>query len=223
MAIKATDGLGHPTGPDLALGSFNGNSLTTSSAGEWVTIWMTAPLSVAAGTKYAIVLEANAYSVYWRRDATAPGYGGGGREYSIDNGVSWNTDAAKDFMFEEWGTVNDMTLLPAAIALGDAYCWGHSRKFYKLIQDIGVAAAGTHTIAWEYWDGGAWAACVDLVDGTDAFRNQWTREVTHTPQAGWALKVIQGMNFYWIRARVTDAGAGYSQPLGTFALAAIEL
>ena len=223
VAIKATDGLGHPTGPDLALGSFNGNALTTSTSGEWVTVWMTAPVAVAAGTKYAIIVEANAYTVYWRRDGTAPTYAGGNREYSTDNGVSWNTDNTKDFMFEEWGTVNDMTLLPVAIAAGDAYYWGHARKFYKLIQDIGVAAAGTHTVAWEYWNGGAWFACVGLVDGTDAFRNQWTREVTHTPQGDWALSVIQGMNLYWIRSRVTNVGAGYSQPLGTFAKAVIEL
>ena len=225
VAIKATDGLGHPTGPDLAAGSFNGNALTTSSSGEWVTVWMVTPVALAAGTKYAVIVEANANTVYWRRDGSSPTYAGGNREYSADGGVSWNTDNAKDFMFEEWGTVNDMTLLPAAIALNDAYYWGHANKFYKLIQDIGVTAAGTHTVAWEYWDSGAanWVACVGLDDGTDALRNQWLQEVKHTPQATWGLTVVQGMNLYWIRARVTNAGAGYSQPLGTFAKVTMEI
>jgi hypothetical protein len=223
VAIKATDGLGHPTGPDLAVGAMNGNTLTTSSSGEWVIIWMVTPVALAAATKYAIIVEANANTVYWRRDGTVPAYAGGNREYSTDNGVSWNTDNTKDFMFEEWGTVNDMTLLPAAIVVNDAYYFGSPYKFYKLILMIGVAAAGTHTVAWEYWDGGAWQVCVGLTDGTDAFRNQWEQEVTHTVQAGWQTCVVQAMDLYWIRARVTNIGAGYSQPEGCFGKVVIQI
>ncbi|MFC1903100.1 hypothetical protein ACFLX4_03430, partial [Chloroflexota bacterium] len=74
-----------------------------------------------------------------------------------------------------------------------------------------------YILAWEYWNGAAWAALVDLNDGTNAFKNAYTNEVSHTPQGDWALTIIQGMNLYWIRARVTDAGSGYSQPLGTWA------
>jgi hypothetical protein len=226
IAIKATDGLGHPTGPDLAVGSFNGNIITATSPGEWITVWLVTPVNLAAATKYAIIVEANANTLYWRSDNTAPAYAGGNREYSTDNGVSWNTDNAKDFMFEEWGTVNDMTLLPPApLQVGDAYYFGHAKQFYKLIQDIGVAGAGTYVLAWEYWDSvaGAWQACVGLNDGTSAFQNLWTQDVTHTPQATWGLTVVQAMNLYWIRARVTNAGAGYSQPLGTWAKVAIQV
>jgi hypothetical protein len=226
VSIKAVDGLGHPTGVDLCQATFNGNELREDTNGEWRRIEFATPASLVAGTQYAIVVRCPGSYLRWRVDQTTPAYAGGRREYSSNGGAAWTSDTSRDYMFETYITTNDMTLLPPSpLQVNDAYYWGHANRFYKLIQDIGLAATGTHTVTWEYWDsvGASWASCVDLNDGTDAFRNQWTREVTHTPQANWGLSVVQGMNLYWIRARVTNAGAGYGQPLGAWAKVAVQV
>jgi len=217
VSIKAADGLGHPTGPDLAQQQFNGNALTDDTNGKWYKIAFDSPADVTGATQYAIVMRSATSGLRWRCDTTSPTYPGGNREYSTNAGTSWNSDTGTDFMFEEYGTTNDMTLLPATLAVNDAYYFGHENKYKVLSLDVGQGGAGTYVLAWEYWDGTAWAALVDLDDGTNAFKNAYTNEVSHTPQANWTLTTIQTMNRYWIRARVTDAGTGYGQPLGTWA------
>jgi len=217
ISIKAVDGSGHPTGLDLAQAIFDGNTLTEDTNGHWYRIDFPTPTDVTGGTQYAIVVRSAGSSLRWRCDTTSPTYTGGRREYSTNGGTSWTSDANVDFMFEEYGATNDMTLLPATLAVNDAYYFGHEGQLKILILDVGQAGAGTYLLAWEYWNGTAWAALVDLNDGTDAFKNAYTNEISHTPQGDWALATIQGMNLYWIRARVTDAGSGYSQPIGTWA------
>jgi len=105
VSIRATSG-DHPTGADLTVGTIDGNSLTTATAGAWYEIALT-EYTLNASTKYAIVVRApngstNNY-LYWRADKTSPTYTGGNREDSIDNGVTWTTTTLSDFMFEVWG------------------------------------------------------------------------------------------------------------------------
>lgn len=217
VSIKAVDGSGHPTGVDLAQATFDGNAVTEDEGGYWYRIKFPTPTNVSGGTQYAIVLRSAGYQLRWRCDTSSPAYAGGRREYSTDTGTTWISDDGTDFMFEEYGTTNDMTLLPATVAVNDAYYFGHEDKFKVLLLDVGQAGAGTYVLAWEYWNGAAWADLVGLNDGTNAFKNAYTNELLHTPQGDWALTTIQGMNLYWIRARVSDAGSGYGQPLGTWA------
>jgi len=217
VSIKAVDGSGRPTGLDLAQAIFDGNALTEDTNGHWYRIDFPTPTDVTAGTQYAIVVRSAGSSLRWRCDTSSPAYAGGCREYSTNGGTSWTSDYNVDFMFEEYGAANDMTLLPATLAVNDAFYFGHADKFKILVLDVGQAGAGTYVLAWEYWNGVTWAALVDLNDSTDAFKNAYTNEVSHTPQGDWALTTIQGMNLYWLRARVSDAGTGYSQPLGTWA------
>jgi hypothetical protein len=216
--IKADDGTGKPTGASLGLAT--------------VTVWdpsyrvykveFTTPVRLTAATKYHIVLSSGvSTAVYWRKQASTYGtYAGGGRAYSINAGVDWTVEADSDFWFEEYGTpVPDLTLLPAAVAVGDAYYIGLANKADGIAFDIGVAGAGTYDGVWEYSQGaGSWASCVDVVDGTDCFRNQWEQEFYHTPQGDWDTDTVNGVGpLYFIRFRVTDAGAGYSAPEGNFA------
>jgi len=217
VRIRNTSG-GLPTGGDLTTQNFNGNALTEDTNGRWEKIWLDTPIDITNGTTYALIVSTgDEGNVYWRCDASSPTYANGSRVYSSNAGVGWAADTTRDFMFEVYGTVNDMTLLPASLAVDDAYYFGHGKKFSVVEIDIGQAGAGTYVLAWEYWNGATWAGLVDLDDGTNAFKNSWTNEVSHTPQGDWALTTIQGMNLYWIRARVTDVGIGYSQPLGTWA------
>lgn len=107
VGIRATDGNGHPTGGDLCSGTTNGNTLPTSSPGEWREITLGAGYDLAASTKYAIVARAisgdSSNRVYWREDASSPTYAGGNNEESDDSGSSWTTYLGEDFMFEDWG------------------------------------------------------------------------------------------------------------------------
>ena len=57
LAIKALDVDGHPTGADLKTATYNGNTLTTNTAGEWVTFSFT-NLARSAGTQYCWILRA---------------------------------------------------------------------------------------------------------------------------------------------------------------------
>ncbi len=225
VGIRAVDGSNHPTGPDLCQGTFDGNTIQwcTSAESNWVYIPFTTSYVLSNGTRYAIVLRCASGSLLWQCDQTSPTYAAGNREYSSNSGTSWTTDTAKDFMFEVCYTLDDMTLLPAALAMGDAYYWGYDEKFKRIYQDIGIAGAGTYLLAFEYSRGaGVWANCVDLVDGTGKFQNLGQSTISHTPQADWAKDTVSGRNVYWIRAKCTDAGAGYSQPLGTYALVSMD-
>jgi hypothetical protein len=219
LSVRAT-AAGLPTGADLATATLVG--VIADPSARWYKFTFAAPTTLTAAVVYALVLRntSGTGTLKWRADLTAPAYAGGQRCFSTNSGVNWTADATADFMFEEWGTAlpADMHFFPAAIAVGDAYYFGHSKKFDVLVVDINTPGAGTYTAVWEYSQGaGAWAALVGLADGTNAFKNQWTREVTHTPQAGWALDTVSGINAYWVRARCDNAGAGYTQPLGNFA------
>lgn len=102
--IRATDGAGLPAGPDLASGTYDGDTLPTSTA--FIEITLT-PCQLLAGTKYAIVVEngdqgGGGSILEWRR-STSAGYGGGSWCYSTDSGVSWGTNLSRDYTFYEYG------------------------------------------------------------------------------------------------------------------------
>lgn len=105
-SIRATDVNGHPTGADLCAGTSDASTLPDGSPYEWREITLGAGYKLTAGVKYAIVVHADAFSsdrVYWRLDATDPGYTSGNYETSADSGVTWAGNTNIDFMFSEWG------------------------------------------------------------------------------------------------------------------------
>lgn len=110
---------------------------------------------------------------------------------------------------------NDMTLLSLVPVVDDCYYFGHANKFDIARVNIGQSGVGVWTITWEYWNG-AWAALAGVNDGTNGFRavEGW-HDVSFTEPGDWALTTIQGMNLYWIRARVTSYTSITQQPLGT--------
>jgi hypothetical protein len=105
--IWQTDGNGHPTGSPLVVGSYNGNSLTTNTAGAWYEITLGAGSNLSSGTKYAIGAAvwggAPDNFVLWRCDITSPTYSGGNFETGVGSSPTWYTQSGVDNMFEEWG------------------------------------------------------------------------------------------------------------------------
>lgn len=106
VGIRATSG-GHPTGGDLCVGTIDGNTLTTNTAGAWYEITLGAGYDLSASTKYAIVIRALGGDaenwVAWRMHYGSPTYSGGNGEFSSNGGSSWTSYASIDFMFEDWG------------------------------------------------------------------------------------------------------------------------
>ena len=106
ISIRATDGDGKPTGPDLCSGTTDGDTVTSTSPGEWREVTLGAGTSLLANTKYAIIAKCQTDDptkpIFWRRDASAPSYTGGSSFYTADQGVTW-TALAEDSMFEDWG------------------------------------------------------------------------------------------------------------------------
>lgn len=116
-------------------------------------------------------------------------------------------------------TANDMTLLPAAPAVGDAYYLGSTYPAHRYWINIGTAGAGNWTLTAKYWDGGAWQNCVDEIETSAQFMSSGLKYWQHTPQVGWATKIIQGMDLYWMKIECTNFVNCVTQPLGTQAWA----
>lgn len=106
VSIRATSA-SKPTGADLASGTFDGDGLgtgTDTNASEWREVVLSSPLSLTAGTQYAIVVRATAADdtdeVGWA-SVTGGGYTGGAGNISSTSGVDWSTQTY-DFLFETY-------------------------------------------------------------------------------------------------------------------------
>jgi hypothetical protein len=107
VSIRATDGAGDPTGPDLTSGTTSGDTLPV---GSWTNaVWREITLmeyTLSASTKYAIVIRDSGVvnDIGWNYDTSSPSYGGGNRVDSSTSGTTWTfRDTSTDFMFEIWG------------------------------------------------------------------------------------------------------------------------
>jgi len=112
-------------------------------------------------------------------------------------------------------TGDDVTLLPAAPAVDDAYYLGHlTKKFGRLDINITTQGAGTWTLDWQYWDGDAWQVIPGLVDNTTAFTSTTGfKTVTFTAPADWEQNTVDSVEAYWIRANVATFDSISTQPL----------
>ncbi|HUU82113.1 MAG TPA: hypothetical protein VM243_01295 [Phycisphaerae bacterium] len=112
-------------------------------------------------------------------------------------------------------TADDMTLLPATPAVNDAYYFGHATKQFDQIDILSATqGVGTWTVAWEYWNGTAWAAVTGLTDGTTGLTAAvGLQAVTYTLPTAWAQCTVDAVNGYWIRVRVATYAAKTTVPL----------
>jgi hypothetical protein len=108
---------------------------------------------------------------------------------------------------------NDVQLLPAAPAVGDAFYFGADEPFDFLDLVITTALAGTLDLTWEYWDGGAWQTMPDLLDDTNSYRKLGRRRVSWSTPGAWASVVVNAIDKFWLRARVSSFTSQAQQPL----------
>lgn len=110
VSIRAVDGAGLPTGPDLTSTLYDGDTLPLVI--QWIEITLPA-YRLKKNTQYALVVagpdvpggEEDADIVEWNCSASH-GYGGGAWCYSIDWGVTWSQVVTRDFQFKEYGLQN---------------------------------------------------------------------------------------------------------------------
>jgi len=116
-------------------------------------------------------------------------------------------------------SANDVKLLPdmtnGGLVVNDAFYFGLDKKWGQLWLNIGVPAVGNYALTHEYWDGAAWSALAGVIDNTSEFSVAGKHNIKWTVPGDWALKVVDGDNLYWIRARVSAVVTYTTQPLGT--------
>lgn len=113
-------------------------------------------------------------------------------------------------------------LQPAVPAVGDAIYFGcdtlalDSGFFSNII--FNYEAFGAQAGSWEYWNGGAWAATVNMVDTTSGLDNSEAgkNSVSWRPSATWAPVLLSAAvagapasapTAYWVRLRFTAVTA----------------
>jgi len=105
--LYATSG-GIPTGYAIAHKDYDGDTITTSTSGEWTEFVFTGSYQLNADTKYVLLLRApytnSSNNIYVGYDGTSPTYTRGNYIQSYDDGESWNQYTTKDLGFYEYGT-----------------------------------------------------------------------------------------------------------------------
>jgi hypothetical protein len=98
----------------------------------------------------------------------------------------------------------------------DFVAFGMADPFTKLtLSNVGGTQGVGGVVAWEYWNGSAWAA-LTVVDGTTGFTAALTagQTVTWTAPANWVANTLSAQLAYYVRARVTTVfttNPAYSQ------------
>lgn len=111
-------------------------------------------------------------------------------------------------------TADDLTLLPAAPATGDAYYIGGYGTFQGATINVSTAGAGTYGLTWEYWDGAAWSALSNVTDDTNDFTTGGSNDVTWDVPGDWATTTVNSVEAYFVRVRVSSFTDLTTQPLG---------
>lgn len=114
-----------------------------------------------------------------------------------------DTFATKSTEFNE-ATADDVLVLPATPEVDDATYFGHATKpAGRLDVNQTTQGVGTWTIAWETWNGSAWVAVTGLTDGTAGLTAAvGFVSVLYTATGSQEKTTVNGINAYWLRARV---------------------
>lgn len=117
-------------------------------------------------------------------------------------------------------------ILPSTVQIGDALyigasCEGSSCIFSNIVFDLDTLMPGAD-ITWEYYNGVTWStfAGYGFADNTDNFGIEGLQSVSWEKPDDWTavnLNTLFGgsapnVSRYWVRAYVTDPGAGTSPP-----------
>jgi hypothetical protein len=116
---------GVPTGSVLALATLNVSGITTSTDGEWLSVYVAVPqYLMASGTVYALVISsstASASGIVYAKYETTDGYAGGNCGTGL-MGAWTATSPSADLLFEVWGDWYDTSdlVIEHNILLGTA-------------------------------------------------------------------------------------------------------
>lgn len=127
LAVRAEDGAGKPTGPDLAVATIIAADVpTTTNDIQKVTLTFGSPPALVGGTKYCLIGrqlgDANGPTTQfyrWYASGTTSNYSGGTGFWTNNSGSSWNT-ITNDFCF-----VTKMDVAVATPGL-DQYMFGNN-------------------------------------------------------------------------------------------------
>lgn len=103
-------------------------------------------------------------------------------------------------------TVNDVIPFPATEAVDDAFAIGASSPFGRIVFNTTGGTQGVGgAVDWEYWDGSAWTALSNVVDGTSGFTAALgdDQAVTFDVPADWATLALNSVTAYYVRAQIT--------------------
>lgn len=103
--LRATSD-GKPTGADLASQTYDGDTLTTDDAGEWITFTFASAVDLDAETQYAITVDAASGVALqrgdWKKQSGDP-LANGTNVYSSDSGSTWSVNNVSDNTFRVLG------------------------------------------------------------------------------------------------------------------------
>lgn len=147
VAIKATSA-GKPSGADLAVCSYDGDTLPTTP--DWVEFTFNESVKLSSGVKYAIVLAApniaSGGRVTWRYDELDATYTDGQTGYAND-GITWTVPGRgapqiDDAVFEVWGIALTVTTQVCTDTIAEKST-GHGN-----ITGFGTTAVTQHGHCW---------------------------------------------------------------------------
>ncbi len=111
-------------------------------------------------------------------------------------------------------TAEDMTILPAAPLVDDAYYFGHTEKFNQIKLNISTAIVqSSSTLVWEYWNG-SWTALSGVVDATNGFENSGNGIISYTLPSDWVTTTVNTTQgpYYYVRVRLSVLGSVTTAP-----------
>lgn len=114
-------------------------------------------------------------------------------------------------------TADDITLLPAAPAVGDAYYFGAGVSFGGVDLTVSTPGVGTWAITWKYWNGSAYVPLTGVVDATVNFTATGTHRVAWIVPGDWAATAEAGITAFYAKAELTAFTSLSAQPLGQIA------
>lgn len=123
VSIRNTDGAGNPIGGDLCVGTTDGDTLPTSSPGEWREIIFSSPYPLVEDLVYVVVLRSEGTGGFsglcWRYNSAGT-YIGGGLNSSNDSGENWQgMTPTNDAMFETYEDAVKVRIRSGALTLTD--------------------------------------------------------------------------------------------------------
>jgi hypothetical protein len=169
-SIKTTAAGVPAVAADLTSGTYDGNTLTTDTGGQWIDIAFTTDYALTSGTTYAIVIRAIAGGaanyVVWLAD-TANGYSGGQECSSINSGGAWAAVPANDCLFEI------LVRGGASLSIGHRYemrLLGTQFDVSQIATNWGLSNMWVSTIIWLV---AAIVICVAIAFATNAWDCWW--------------------------------------------------